>query len=247
MPYLRQVFDFEESCISYFICCPNKMKAVVVDPNKDWRKYAAMAQSESCEITHVIDTHIHSDHLSGAQLLARETGAELCMHASADVEFRYTALSDGENINVGNASLQVIETPGHTTESISLSYRDAYRGSAPWGILTGDSLFVGDVGRQDLIGAGTIEQMHDSIFKKLLSYQDYVEVYPAHYAGSKCGSGDLMSFKSVSTIGFERRMNPMLKATTLPDFARLIGAKRRPMPHWFAEIKRLNKTTELSG
>ena len=240
-PYIRQVFDKEGSCISYFICCPQQGQAAVVDPCRDWGRYFGLARSEMVEITRVIDTHIHSDHISGGRNLAKATGAQLCMAEGADVKFDFTPLKEGESIDVGNSSLQVLRTPGHTLESISLIYRDRSRSSDPWGLLTGDTLFVGDVGRQDLDGAGTYEQMYESLFKKLLSFDDYVEVYPAHYAGSDCGSGAMMSFKSVSTIGFERRVNPILQSASLEEFITKVKSSSPSIPPWFRQMKRANR------
>lgn len=240
MPYLRQVFTPAESCISYFVCCPQQSVAVVVDPSAEWEGYSKMAEAEGARITHVIDTHIHADHLSGAKTLAEKTGAELCMGKGAGVRFPFTPLGEGEEVPVGNARLRVIPTPGHTTESVSLVYADLMRGGTPWGILTGDTLFVGDVGRLDLAGAGTYEQMYGSIFDRLLSFDDHVEVYPAHYAGSDCGSGARMSFKTVSTVGFEKRANPVLAAKSLDEFVEMMEKARHEFPPWFAEVKRAN-------
>ena len=127
----------------------------------------------------------------------------------------------------------MVHTPGHTPESVSLLYTDKTRSASPWAVLTGDTLFVGDVGRLDLVGAGTPEQMHHSVFKKLLALDDYVEVYPAHHAGSVCGKG--MSPKTLSTIGFERRFNQALKAKTEDEFRSYLKANA-PKPFPGAEI-----------
>jgi hydroxyacylglutathione hydrolase len=139
---------------------------------------------------------------------------------------------------MGNARINVLYTPGHTPESVSLLYSDKTRSTSPWAVLTGDTLFVGDVGRLDLIGAGTPDQMYDSIFNKLLSLDDYVEVYPAHYAGSVCGKG--MSPKTVSTIGYERRFNPALKARNKDEFATYLKVNApKPFPD-AGKIKKMN-------
>jgi glyoxylase-like metal-dependent hydrolase (beta-lactamase superfamily II) len=202
---------------------------VVVDPREDVSEYIRITRERGVKITHVLETHIHADHISGARKLAKLAKAPLHLHESAEVEFRFEPLTDGQVLEVGNLELRVLHTPGHTTESISLLYVDKTRTKLPWAVLTGDTLFVGDVGRLDLVGAGTPRQMHHSIFNRLLALEDFTEVYPAHYAGSVCGKG--MSPKTTSTIGFERRFNPALQVSSVGEFTRYLKSNAlKPFP-----------------
>lgn len=229
MPYLRQVCDDTRSCASYVLGCPTTGVCAVVDPKQDISEYLQIAKEKWTRITHVIETHIHADHISGARKLAETTAAPIYFHESASVKFRYEPLENNQTLDLGNLRIRVMFTPGHTRESISLLHVDKIRGESPWGVLTGDTLFIGAVGRLDLTEAGTPEQMYESVFKKLLALDDYVELYPAHYAGSVCGRG--MSPKTVSTIGFERRFNPALKVSSVEQFVEYLRANpAKPFP-----------------
>jgi hydroxyacylglutathione hydrolase len=229
MPYLKQICNDRTSCASYILGCPTSGECVVVDPKEDVTDYVEVARAKGTRIIGIVETHVHADHVSGARNLGKVARAPIFIHKSADVKFDHVPLRDNELIDFGNARIKVMSTPGHTPESVSLLYIDRTRSRSPWAVLTGDTLFVGDVGRLDLYGAGTPEQMYDSIFNKLLSMDDYVEVYPAHYAGSVCGKG--MSPKTISTIGFERRFNPALKARSKRELARYLKANApKPFP-----------------
>jgi glyoxylase-like metal-dependent hydrolase (beta-lactamase superfamily II) len=162
------------------------------------------------EITYVLDTHIQADHLSGGLRLAQLTGAEYCLHESADVSFDFTAVTDNQNLDLGNVTIRVLHTPGHTAESICLLVTDKARGPEPWFLLTGDTLFVGAVGRPDLPGNAeeSAAQLHKSLHEKLLTLPEALEIYPAHFSGSVCGAG--ISGKPSSTLAFEKRWNPAL-------------------------------------
>ena len=162
------------------------------------------------EITYVLDTHIQADHLSGGLRLAQLNGAEYCLHEAADVSFDFTALTDNQDLYLGNVGIRVLHTPGHTPESISLLVTDRTRGPEPWFLLTGDTLFVGAVGRPDLPGNAeqSAGQLHKSLHEKILRLPDALEIYPAHFSGSVCGAG--MSGKASSTLAFEKRWNPAL-------------------------------------
>lgn len=242
MPYFKPFYDTAGSCISYVVCCPETGTMAVIDPSKDYRQYVALAESEGARITHVIDSHIHADHVSGARDLVRNLGgeAELCMAAGADVDFGFTPLEEGMKVEVGGATLAPIRTPGHTQESISLLYTDRKRGDEPWVVFTGDALFVGDVGRLDLIGHGTHEQAYASL-RRLLRLPDYVEVCPAHYAGSDCASNRNLSFKTNSTVGFERRFNKMLAWDSFEQFEKLMRTDPPAIPPMWRVIKLTNQ------
>jgi glyoxylase-like metal-dependent hydrolase (beta-lactamase superfamily II) len=184
---------------------------MVVDPQeRDVDAYVSFAEQKGLRITHVIDTHVHADHRSGGRALAQRVSAVYALHASAPVAFPFEKLEDGTRIELGNTIVTVIHTPGHTPESLSLLVSDLRRGPDPWFVLTGDTLFVGAVGRPDLPGRTreNAAELYDSIHGKLLTLPESIEVYPGHFAGSACGAG--MSGKPSSTIAFEKRWNPML-------------------------------------
>jgi hydroxyacylglutathione hydrolase len=229
MPFLKQVCNDASSCASYILGCPTAHECAVVDPKEDVSEYIRLARESGTKITHVLETHIHADHISGARELAKLTKAPLHLHESADVGFGFEPLRGNQVLDLGNLRLRVLHTPGHTTESISLIYIDKTRTKLPWAVLTGDTLFVGDVGRLDLVGAGTPQQMYHSLFDQLLSLDDYIEVYPAHYAGSACGKG--MSPKTTSTIGFERRFNRALQVSSVSEFTKYLKSDAlKPFP-----------------
>jgi glyoxylase-like metal-dependent hydrolase (beta-lactamase superfamily II) len=207
----KPYYYFETGCAAYLLGCGTLGKCAVVDAHeRDLEAYVAFATEKGMRITHVIDTHVHADHRSGGPALAQTLGAEYCLHESADVALRFSPLRDGQEIELGNTRVRVLHTPGHTPESICLVVTDLRRGSDPWFVLTGDTLFVGAVGRPDLPGQAreNAGALYDSIHQKLLTLQDDLEVYPGHFAGSVCGAG--MSGKPSSTIAFERRWNPLL-------------------------------------
>ena len=242
MPYIRPIYKSESSCISYFVCCPGSGVAAVIDPSDETEQYLSAAKGEQCRITHVIDSHVHSDHVSGARKLARSLGGrtELVMTKGADVSFEYTPVDEGEVIEVGDAELRAVRTPGHTQESMSFLYLDKKRAAEPWGVFTGDSLFVGDIGRLDLTGHGTLRQAYESLVR-LRSLPDYVEVYPAHYAGSDCASNRNLSFKTSSTVGFEKRHNDMLGWNTFEEFEELMAKDPVAIPATWRDVKLLNQ------
>jgi glyoxylase-like metal-dependent hydrolase (beta-lactamase superfamily II) len=187
----------------------------------------------------VIDTHIHADHKSAGRELAKRVDASYCLHASADVEFEFEPLEDGQEIELGNTRVKVLHTPGHTPESISLVVTDLRRGPDPWFVLTGDTLFVGAVGRPDLPGQArqNAEQLYESIHSKLLTLPDGIEICPAHFAGSACGAG--MSGKPSSTLAFEKRFNPLLSRSRDEFVNALIDVP--PKPAAMEQILRMNR------
>lgn len=207
----KPFYYFDTGCAAYVFGCGGHGKGAVVDPQeRDVDNYVAFAAAKGLAITHVIDTHVHADHLSGGRLLAERTGAAYALHRAADVAFPFLPLDDGQEIELGNTRIRVLHTPGHTPESISLVVTDLRRGPDPWFVLTGDTLFVGAVGRPDLPGRAreNAGELYDSLHQKLLTLPGDLEVYRGHFAGSACGAG--MSGKPSSTLAFERRNSPML-------------------------------------
>jgi glyoxylase-like metal-dependent hydrolase (beta-lactamase superfamily II) len=216
-----------------------------VDPQLDIEPYLEAAAEKSMRITHIFETHVQADHLSGARRLSEATGAPVVFHKSAPVEFPHLTVEDGERLDLGNVSLSILHTPGHTPDSVSILVTDKTRASEPWFVLTGDTLFSGGVGRPDLIGAGSeaalAEQLHDSL-GKIMTLPDHLEIFPAHFGGAACGKG--LSGKPGSTIGFERRFNPALRAKSRAEFVDFVLAGLPPQPVAFAENRRRNLSGE---
>lgn len=210
--FFRQLAT-RDATLSYLFGCGSCNVAVAVDPvlgDEEW--FTEEAKKQNVQITHVIDTHIHADHYSGGRALAELCGGLYCLHESnaGRVSFPFEPLTGGQRIDVGNVCIDVLHTPGHTPDSVCLLVTDKRRGDEPWFVVTGDTLFVGTVGRPDLAGKEVemASQIWDSLHSKLLILPDETEIYAGHVAGSVCGAG--ISGKPVSTIGFEKRWNPML-------------------------------------
>lgn len=213
---------------------------MVVDPQFEVNQYAELAAKVGMRIEAIVNTHVHADHRSGdrrLKMLAPE--ARIYMHAEAGVQYPYERLRDGDEISLGNVVVRAWHTPGHTPESVSLLVTDRTRAEEPWMVLTGDTLFVGDVGRPDFGGEEAAEALFASL-QRLLTLPDWVEVYPAHISGSVCGRA--LSGKPASTIGFERRYNRALQAPDLRAFVRSLYEGIPPTPEGFREIIALNRT-----
>jgi glyoxylase-like metal-dependent hydrolase (beta-lactamase superfamily II) len=226
---LRPYHYFDTGCAAYLFGCGTLGKCAVVDAHEeDVDAYASFAASKGMRITHVIDTHVHADHRSGGPALAKKVGVPYCLHESADVALAFEPLRDGQELDLGNTKVKVLHTPGHTPESVCLVVTDLRRGSDPWFVLTGDTLFVGAVGRPDLPGSAreNASDLFDSIHEKLLTLPDDVEIFPAHFAGSMCGAG--MSGKPSSTIAFEKRWNPLLTKPREEFVAALVDVSPKP-------------------
>ncbi len=228
--FFRQLAT-REATLSYLFGCGSCNVAIAVDPvlgDEQW--FIDEAAKQNVKITHIIDTHVHADHYSGGRALAEKTGGLYCLHEAnaGRVSFPFEPLKDGQRIEVGNVYVDVLHTPGHTPDSICLLVTDKRRApsgenASPWFVVTGDTLFVGAVGRPDLAGkekemAG---QIYDSLHGKLLTLPDEVEIYAGHVAGSVCGAG--ISGKPSSTMGFEKRWNPMLSLSREAFIAELSG------------------------
>ena len=236
----RPYYYFDMGCAAYLFGCGTLGRCAVVDPRADdVDAYPAFATDKAMRITHVIDTHVQADHRSGGRALAQRVGAKYCLHVSADVGFAFVPLADGQRLELGNTVIQVLHTPGHTPESLCLVVSDLRRGPEPWFVLTGDTLFVGAVGRPDLPGdaAANAARLHASLHEKLLRLPDDVEVYPAHYAGSACGAG--LSGKPTSTIAAERRWNRLLSLSR-EDFVRELTGGMPDKPAGMADVVRFN-------
>ena len=224
---------------SYMIGDPASGKAVVVDPQRDVSGYLEDARTNGLTITHVIETHFHADFLSGHLELSAQTGAPIVYGKSAlgRAAFDILALGDGDHISVGAIDLEIMETPGHTPESICIVVRPEGPGSVPYGVLTGDTLFVGDVGRPDLLVAVGMKaddlarSLHHSLHAKLLSLPDATRVFPAHGAGSACGKN--LSTETSSTIGEQRRTNYALAPMDVDDFVDAVTQGQSVAPLYF--------------
>ena len=218
--------------------------ACVVDPQRDVSLYLDEARAQGLKIEHIIETHLHADFVSGHVELAAKTGAKIYLGAAADSPLQHAAVHDGDEVRFGRLILKFLETPGHTLESVSVVVTDLDRGEKPWAVLTGDTLFIGDVGRPDLSGDKTPQELagmlYDSLHQKLEPLGDDVEVYPAHGAGSLCGKQ--MRPERQSTIGKERALNYALRAPSKEEFVRLLTAELPDRPEYFAQDAEINRT-----
>jgi len=241
--YVEQFFIDGLGCASYLLGCESKGVAAVVDPDRDVRKYLETAQAHGLKITHIIETHLHADHVSGNTELAARSGAQIYLHAAANAAFEHQPLHDGDVIELGGVKILVQATPGHTPESITLLVSDTTRAEEPWMALTGDLLFVGDVGRPDLVGADAARSLagdlYDSLFGKMLAQDDSLMIYPGHGAGSLCGRS-IGSVRSTS-LGFERRHNPALAVTEKERFVEYMTSNLPEQPGNHTRIKAMNR------
>jgi rhodanese-related sulfurtransferase/glyoxylase-like metal-dependent hydrolase (beta-lactamase superfamily II) len=219
-----------------------------VDPQRDVSLYLDEARAHGLAIRYIIETHLHADFVSGHGELAARTGAKIYLGAEAGAEFPHIDVHDGDEIRFGRVILRFLETPGHTVESVSIVIVDLDRNEKdnvekPWAVLTGDTLFIGDVGRPDLSKDKTPQELaamlYDSLHTKLLPLGDDVEIYPAHGAGSLCGKQ--MRAERMSTIGKERALNYALRAPSKEEFVRLVTADLPERPAYFATDAELNR------
>lgn len=236
---------------SYLFGCPRAKEGFVVDPISDLGVdfYVLEAADLGLAIVQVLETHVHADFISCARELAQTIGAEHRLFHTAPVRYPYVPLLDRQELDAGRVRLEVLPTPGHTPEHASFLVTDRARSEEPWFVLTGDSLFVGDVGRPDLLLGDQAVDVFDqserakllyrSITHTLFALPDHVEVYPGHYGGSACGGVNLGG-KAVSTIAFEKRHNLAMQEPDAEAFARFVKVTARPFPAGYARIKSYN-------
>lgn len=252
---VERFFDEKLAQASYLIGCPMTGEAVVVDANRDMDQYIRAAEREGVRITHVTETHIHADYVSGSRELAHRTGAQLYLSDEGDEDWKYLfandagaiLLKDGDTFDIGNVRLEAVHTPGHTPEHLSFLVTDRATADSPIAMLTGDFVFVGAVGRPDLLErvAGVKETMVASartLFSslgKLREQPDYLQIWPGHGAGSACGKG--VSSIPISTVGYERLFNWGLTIDDEERFVEAVLSDQPEPPRYFAEMKRINK------
>jgi hydroxyacylglutathione hydrolase len=221
-------------------------EAVVVDPQRDVEQYIDEAATQGLKITHVLETHLHADFVSGHRELADRTGAEIIFGEKAHAAFPHRAVKDGDELRIGTISLRIMETPGHTPEGICVLVDDPMELDSPMKLLTGDTLFIGDVGRPDLAGSKgyNAEEMagmlYESLHTKLMPLGDNVEVYPAHGAGSMCGRN--ISKDTSSTIGAQKQFNYALQPMTKAEFVTMMTTDLPEAPAYFSKDAELNRT-----
>jgi glyoxylase-like metal-dependent hydrolase (beta-lactamase superfamily II)/rhodanese-related sulfurtransferase len=237
----RQFVDEDLGCASYLVGDEESGDAVVVDPSFAVEQYLEDAAHRGVRITAVLETHTHADHVSGHGRLALEHGIPVRIHAAAEPGYAFEPLADGDVVDLGCTRLTALHTPGHRPEHCAFAVADRARAEEPWLVLTGDSLFVGDAARPDLaVEARTGAEGLFSSLRRLLELPDGVEVYPGHVAGSLCGAA--MSSKASTTVGFERRFNPMLGLARVEEFvAASTAAAGSPKPPNMERIVELNR------
>lgn len=236
---LRQFLHFDPVGISYLFGCGGKASAVVVDPVGDIAPYLSAAEATGMRILYVVDTHLHADHLSAGRALAEAAGAKYVLFEKANVTFPFHGVRDGDVLELGNVTVKVVHTPGHTPEHISLIVTDHTRAEEPWFVMTGHTLMVGDLGRTELATSAEegARALFDSV-KKLKELPDHLEVLPGAFAGSVCGRA--LSGKPVSTIGFEKRHNKAFRIEDEEAFVRAMTAEVPPAPPQAAENRAVN-------
>jgi hydroxyacylglutathione hydrolase len=243
----RQITHDDLGCASYLIGDEHSGIAAVVDPRFEIDEYLELARYHGVKIEHVLETHNHADHVSGHGRLVAATGARIHIHRAAAPSYDHEPFEDGWELALGSLLIRALHTPGHRPEHTAFLLTDTRRGGEPWALLSGDSLFVGEVARTDLavepsLGAA---QIFDSVRHKLLTLPDDCELWPAHLGGSMCG-GAGMDLKICSTIGFEKRHNPALAIEDEAEFVARALAGRGPQPPNFQSIVALNRCTSTA-
>jgi glyoxylase-like metal-dependent hydrolase (beta-lactamase superfamily II) len=247
--YFRQLLNDDTACASYLMGCKSRQRFAVVDPHIDLvDAYIEQAEREGMPIVAVFETHLQADHVSGLPALVERTGATAFVPAGAEVQFEHVALGDGGTVELGNTIVTAVGTPGHAPAHHAFTVADRRRGDEePWLVFSGDSLLIGDVGRPDLHVAGDARGqarlLHTSL-RRLLELSDHVLLHPSHYGGSVCGRG--LSGNPFSSIGFERRHNPLLAVEDPDAFADALLADIPPRPDEQARIIAANRAGKLS-
>ncbi|MFL5401950.1 MAG: rhodanese-like domain-containing protein [Gemmatimonadales bacterium] len=252
---LKRFYESKLAQASYLIGCPVSGEALVVDPNRDIDGYIQAANDEGLKIAHVTETHIHADFVSGARELSQRTGARLYLSDAGGKDWRYgyagnskaTLLADGSRIEVGQVEIRVLHVPGHTPEHLAFLVTDTTTASEPMGMLTGDFLFVGDVGRPDLLeraalARGSMEESARQLFRSLQRIRalpEFLQIWPGHGAGSACGKA--LGAVPQSTLGYEKRFNWAFAVTDETSFVQAVLEGQPDPPRYFAEMKRLNR------
>ncbi len=252
---LKRFYDDKLAQASYLVGCQATGEAMVIDPNRDADQYLLAAEAEGMHITHVTETHIHADFVSGSRELASLTGATMYLSAEGGPDWQYAfaesdgavLVRDGDSFMVGNLKIEVIHTPGHTPEHLSFMLTDQPATDKPMGVFTGDFVFVGDVGRPDLLEraakiAGTMEAGARTLFQSLQRFKqlpDYLQIWPAHGAGSACGKA--LGAVPSSTLGYERVANWGLLHEVEDEFVAAVLAGQPEPPKYFAQMKRINR------
>jgi hydroxyacylglutathione hydrolase len=252
---LRRLFDDKLAQASYIVACEHNKVALVVDPNRNIDQYLEAAARDNLRIVAVTETHIHADYVSGSRELAKKTGAKLYLSGEGGTEWQYefaqqsdaTLLCDGMHFTVGDVRVEAIHTPGHTPEHLTFLLTDTAVGNEPMGALTGDFIFVGDVGRPDLLEraagfAGTMEAGARELFKSLAEFKtrpDYLQLWPGHGAGSACGKA--LGAMPQSTLGYEKLFNWALLIEDEEEFVREVLSGQPEPPKYFARMKHVNR------
>ncbi len=253
--FVKRFFEPKLAQASYLIVCQGKGQAVVIDPNRDVDQYIQAAAAEGATVTHITETHIHADFCSGARELAARSGGTLYLSDEGDADWKYAfAAADGavlvkhgDHLTVGNIDLEVVHTPGHTPEHISFLITDRAAADEPIAAATGDFIFVGDVGRPDLLEKaanlkGTMEVGARTLWKSIEAFRarpEWLQIWPGHGAGSSCGKG--ISAIPHSTLGYEKRFNWAFQCKTEQEFVNAVLEGQPDPPKYFAEMKRVNK------
>jgi glyoxylase-like metal-dependent hydrolase (beta-lactamase superfamily II)/rhodanese-related sulfurtransferase len=238
----RQIAHEDLGCASYLVGDEDAGVAAVVDPRLEIDEYLRLARYLSVSIEHILETHTHADHVSGHGRLAAATGARIHIHRDAGAQYEHEPFEDGWELRLGSVVIRALHTPGHRPEHTAFALIDRGRGSEPWAVLSGDSLFVGDIARPDLAvekSEGARAIFH-SLHSRLLPLGDDVEVWPGHLGGSLCG-GPAMDMKVSSTLGFERRHNALLDVDDADEFVARTTSGLRPQPPNFKAIVALNR------
>lgn len=254
--FFQRFYDRGLAQASYMIGCQETGDAIIVDPNRDVGQYIDAAAREKLRITHVTETHIHADFVSGSRELAERTGALLLLSGEGGSDWQYSyakdagarILHDGDVVMVGNIRLETMHTPGHTPEHISFVVTDTPAAAGPWGLMSGDFVFVGDVGRPDLLEKaagqqGTMDDSARTLFRSLERFRalpDHLQVWPGHGAGSACGKA--LGAVPSTTVGYEKIGNWGVGTTDEEEFVRNVLVGQPEPPTYFAEMKRINRT-----